>query len=56
MADLLVIWKRFIDDVFGLFRGTQDQFEEFVIWLNGLMRGVIKFKSNYSKNQVLSKC
>ena len=28
------------------------QFEEYVEWLNSLMRGEVKFKSNFSTNQV----
>ena len=30
----IALWKRFIDDIFGLWRGTEAQFEEFVIELN----------------------
>ena len=28
-------WKRFVDDVFGIWRGTQEEFEEFVKLCNG---------------------
>ena len=52
LADFILLWKRFIDDVFGLFKGSKTQFEEYVDWLNSLMRGVVKFKSNFSTNQV----
>ena len=30
----IALWKRFIDDIFGLWRGTKAQFEEFVVELN----------------------
>ena len=52
LADLVLVWKRFIDDVLGLFNGNQQQFEEYVGWLNSLMRGVVKFKSNFSTSHV----
>ena len=52
LLDLLVFWKRFIDDVLGLFRGNEKEFEELVDWLNSIMRGVVKFKSNFSSDQV----
>ena len=51
-SDLLLLWKRFIDDVLGLFRGTEDQFNNFVSWLNSLMRGTVKFKAQISSEQV----
>ena len=50
--DLLVFWKRFIDDVLGLFKGTEKEFEEFVKWLNSIMRGIVKFKSSFSSDKV----
>ena len=44
--------KRYIDDVLGLFKGNQNQFSEFVDWLNSIMKGIVKFKSNYSSEKV----
>ena len=38
--------------MFGLFRGTKEQFDTFVSWLNSLMPGVVKFTANLSYNQV----
>ena len=52
LLDLLIFWKRFIDDVLGLFKGNQQEFEEFVDWLNSLMKGIVKFKSNFSSDKV----
>ena len=52
LADLVLLWKRFIDDVLGLFKGSQNQFEEYVEWLNSIMRGVVKFKANFSISHV----
>ena len=47
-----MLWKRYIDDVFGLFKGTREEFESFVTWLNSLMPGVVKFTANYSCSEV----
>ena len=52
LLDLLIFWKRFIDDVLGLFKGNEQEFEEFESWLNSIMRGVVKFKSNFSSEKV----
>ena len=52
LLDLILLWKRYIEDVFGLFRGTKEQFDSFVSWLNSLMPGVVKFTANLSYNQV----
>ena len=46
------MWKRFIDDVLGLFRGSNEQFEEFVSFLNSIMEGIVKFKANISQEKV----
>ena len=52
LLDLILLWKRYIDDVFGLFKGTREQFDSLVTWLNSLMPGVVKFTANISYNQV----
>ena len=52
LLDLVMLWKRYIDDVFGLFMGTKEQFENFVTWLNSLMPGVVKFTANHSYSKV----
>ena len=51
LLELIILWKRYIDDVFMLFGGTEDQCQELVDWLNSLMPGVIKFKFQYSKKK-----
>ena len=51
LADLVLIWKRFIDDVLGLFKGNETQFNAYVEWLNILISGVVKFKSNFSTSR-----
>ena len=45
--DKLLLWKRFIDDVWSLFRGSYDEAKMFVNWLNSLLPGVIKFTFEY---------
>ena len=48
-----MIWKRFIDDVLLLFRGTKDECDALVHWLNNLMPGVIKFKCDFSYEKIV---
>ena len=52
LLKLVVLWKRYIDDVFMLFRGSEDQCQALVDWLNSIMPGVIKFKYQYSKEKI----
>ena len=52
LLDLILLWKRYIDDVFGLFKGTEEQFQALVDWLNSLIPGVVKFKSSISYTQI----
>ena len=52
LLDLVLLWKRYIDDVFGLFKGTEKEFESFVYWLNSLMPGVVKFTSKITYSLV----
>ena len=52
LIDHIKLWKRYIDDVFGLFKGTKEQFQKFVDWLNSLIPGVVKFTANISNTQV----
>ena len=37
-----MLWKRYIDDVYGQFRCTKEWFTVFVTWLNLLRPGVVK--------------
>jgi hypothetical protein len=46
------LWKRFIDDIFMIFKGTEQVCEQFVDWLNSLMPGVIKLKANCSNESL----
>ena len=48
----MIFWKCFIDDVLGLFKGNEAEFEDLVEWLNSIMKGVVKLKSNYSTENV----
>ena len=52
LLDQILLWKRYIDDVFGLFKGSKEDFENLVTWLNSLMPGVVKFTANISYSQV----
>ena len=44
LLDKILLWKRFIDDVIMLFKGTLAECETLVAWLNSLMPEVVKFK------------
>ena len=46
--EAISFWKRFIDDIFLLFKGSEAMCNELVDWLNNIMPGIIKLKSNYS--------
>ena len=48
----ILVWKRFIDDVLMLFKGSREECEELVDWLNSLMPGVVKFKFDFSYQKV----
>ena len=48
----IMLWKRFIDDVLGLFKGNETEFDNFVKWLNSIMVGVVKFKSKYNREEL----
>ncbi len=46
-------WKRFIDDIFCIFQGTEDELHEFINHLNTChKKKTIKFTCDYSKSQV----
>ena len=45
-------FKRFLDDIFMLFRGYKSDCEQFVSWLNNLMFGVIRFTFKFVYNKV----
>ena len=52
LLELLIFWKRFIDDILALFKGTEEEFRQLVDWLNSIMRGIVKFKANFSSEKV----
>ena len=56
LVNLILIWKRFIDDIFMLFKGSISQCEALVNWLNSLMhslmQGVINFTFEFSKERI----
>ena len=52
LLDQIMLWKRFIDDIFMLFKGSKHECESLVNWLNSLYPGVIKFKYEYSMDMV----
>ena len=49
----IIIWKRFIDDILMLFRGSKLECETLVNWLNSLMPGVIKLKYEFSYTRIV---
>ena len=52
LLDKILLWKRFIDDVFMLFKGTREECEKLVDWLNSILPGVVKFKFEFSTKMV----
>ena len=48
----VLLWKRFIDDVLMLFRGSKQECESLVEWLNGIMPGTVKFKFEFSYKEI----
>ena len=53
LLEKIKLWKRFIDDVLMLFRGSKEECEQLVEWLNSLMPGVVKFKYEYSFSRIV---
>ena len=52
LLDKIMLWKRYIDDIFMLFKGSKLECESLVSWLNSLHPGVIKFKFEFSTKMV----
>ena len=52
LLEKIKLWKRFIDDILMLFKGSLEECESLVNWLNSLKPGVIKFKYQYSLNAI----
>ena len=53
LLERIILWKRFIDDILMLFRGTKQECESLVDWLNSLMPGVIKLKYEFSYTRIV---
>ena len=49
----ITLWKRFIDDVLMVFRGSESECLALVNWLNSLMPGVVKFKFEFSNTRIV---
>ena len=52
IIETIKFWKRFIDDIFLLFKGSKELCDQLVEHLNNIMPGVIKLKCNYSQTSV----
>ena len=52
LVEDILLWKRFIDDILMLFRGSEQKCQELVDWLNSLYPGVVKFKYEFSTEKV----
>ena len=52
LVEDILLWKRFIDDILMLFRGSEQKCKELVEWLNSLYPGVVRFKYEFSTEKV----
>ena len=52
----VLLWKRYIDKVFGVFKGPKEEFERLVTWLNSVIPVVVKITANILYNQVEFLC
>ena len=52
LLELILLWKRHIDDVFSLFKGSEEQCGELAAWLNSILPEVVKFKLNFSTEKI----
>jgi hypothetical protein len=52
LLNLILLWKRFIDDIFLLFKGSEAQCNRLTEKLNNIMPGIIKLKCNFSDNEL----
>ena len=53
LLERIILWKRFIDDILMLFRGTKEECESLVNWLNSLMPDVVKLKYEFSYSRIV---
>ena len=49
------IWFRFIDDIWGIFRGTEEELNTFIDYCNSFHE-TIKFTVEYSKIDYILRC
>ena len=52
LLDVILLWRRYIDDVFSLIKGTEEDCKRLVEFLNTLLPGVVKFTYNYSEQRI----
>jgi hypothetical protein len=52
LVKMILLWKRYIDDVFALLKGEEEDCKNLVDFLNTLLPGVIKFTSKFSKEKI----
>ena len=52
LVKMILLWKRYIDDVFAILKGEEEDCKNLVDFLNTLMPGVIKFTSKFSKDKI----
>ena len=52
LLNLILLWKRFIDDIFLLFKGSREDCDRLTDKLNNIMPGIIKLKCNFSNNDL----
>ena len=52
LLNLILLWKRFIDDIFLLFKGSRDDCAKLTDKLNNIMPGIIRLKCNFSEDDL----
>ena len=50
--ELILFWKRFIDDILLLFKGTEAECDNLVSWLNSIIPGLIKLKCDFGHDNL----
>ena len=52
LLNFILLWKRFIDDIFLLFKGSRAECDRLTDKLNNVMPGIIKLKCNFSDSDL----
>ena len=52
LLEIILLWKRYIDDVFALIKGSEEECRDLVDFLNTLMPGVVKFTFDFSEQKI----